>query len=189
MNNIAVIIGNGKSREEIDLNELVGQAPLYGCNALYRDFKKADYLVAMDDGMIEEIQTRLPLKGTQAIFPPEEERYELNGSGRRNNAGMLAMHYAIKNGHNFLYCIGIDFFLRNELQVSNVYDGTDNYGMETRTSAMANLKRLQYFEWYANQNPDVIFCIVYPDDVDIKGVAAKNVLGMKMSTFLRKVRE
>jgi len=190
---IAVVIGNGESRKEIDLNELVGQAKLYGCNALYRDFSKLDYLIAMDDGMIEEIQTRLPLRGTQAVFPPEEERYELSGSGKRNNAGMIAMEESIKHGHDFIYCIGFDFIEKASDGNNNVYNGTENYGPETRASRSDHFARLKYFDWYASQRPNVIFCFVMPDNLiendRIRTFVSTNILAMKTSTFLRKVRE
>ena len=39
MSKIAFIIGNGKSREHIKLDSLVGKGTSFGCNALYRDYK------------------------------------------------------------------------------------------------------------------------------------------------------
>ena len=53
-NNPAFIIGNGESRRNFDLNDIKGVAPIYGCNALYRDFSP-DWLVAVDEGVIDEI--------------------------------------------------------------------------------------------------------------------------------------
>ena len=46
MNNTepAFIIGNGKSREQLDFQRLIGQGCTFGCNALYRDFKP-DYIL------------------------------------------------------------------------------------------------------------------------------------------------
>jgi hypothetical protein len=69
----AIIIGNGPSRNDIDLHKLVGKAPLYGCNALYRDFNKLDYLVAIDNGMINELHKERVNVGN-LIVPPEDER-------------------------------------------------------------------------------------------------------------------
>ena len=47
-------IGNGESRNPIDLNELRSHGIIYGCNALYRDFQP-DALVCVDPAMKTEI--------------------------------------------------------------------------------------------------------------------------------------
>ena len=47
-------IGNGQSRSSIDLIKLRPHGKIYGCNALYRDFKP-DVLTAVDGPMMHEI--------------------------------------------------------------------------------------------------------------------------------------
>jgi len=47
-------IGNGQSRSIIDLIKLRPHGKIYGCNALYRDFKP-DVLTAVDGPMMHEI--------------------------------------------------------------------------------------------------------------------------------------
>jgi len=47
-------IGNGESRQSIDLLKLKNHGKIYGCNALYRDFTP-DVLCAVDHGIIHEI--------------------------------------------------------------------------------------------------------------------------------------
>ena len=47
-------IGNGKSREHLDLNELKDHGKVFGCNALYRDFSP-DYLISNDPIIVNEI--------------------------------------------------------------------------------------------------------------------------------------
>ena len=42
-----VVIGNGKSRQHMDLNKIKEKAWTFGCNALYRDFAP-DYLLTVD---------------------------------------------------------------------------------------------------------------------------------------------
>ena len=49
-----VIIGNGKSRQSIDLEQLPYRT--YGCNAVYRDYSPS-VLVTVDNGMMQEIYT------------------------------------------------------------------------------------------------------------------------------------
>ena len=50
----SVVIGNGKSRKQIDLNSIRHRT--FGCNAVYRDFSP-DVLVSVDNGMMQEIYT------------------------------------------------------------------------------------------------------------------------------------
>ena len=50
----AFIIGNGKSRQHLDLNKLRPHGKIYACNAVYRTFEP-DYLVAVDTKMVSEI--------------------------------------------------------------------------------------------------------------------------------------
>lgn len=169
MEKIAFIIGNGPSRKVVDLEKLVGTAPIYGCNALYRDFHAWNYLVAIDDGMIEELRRERVDRGL-VIIPPEENRYEsaeYSPHRRRANAGMIAMDEAIKrearNGEEVeLYCLGFDFILQGDASVANIYDGTENYGPETRASKVDNVYRCQYLEWFANRHPNVTFTFVLP---------------------------
>ena len=187
--NIAIIIGNGKSREQINLDSLVVQGIIFGCNALYRNLDGYDYLVAIDNRMIDEIQTTEKRLAGQTIFPPEEERYE-ETTGRRNNAGMVAMREAIKLGHNMLYCLGFDFILDGEHSVDNVYLGSDNYTPETQAGLLeANYHRIQYLEWFASQNPNVKFFFVIPDGAKHKPIQSQNIFGIPISVFTKKISE
>jgi hypothetical protein len=192
MSDVAIIIGNGASRKEIDLNTLVGKGTIYGCNALYRDFDGWDYLVAIDDRMIDEIKTtekRLPGK---AIFPPEEERYEsreYSPQMRRSNAGMNAMMEAIRNGATTLYCLGFDFILAGANATINVYNGTVNYEAHTQAGLMeANYHRVQYLDWFVQKHPNVKFVFVIPDDSQVKPMEGYNILGMRISKFKEKTK-
>lgn len=184
--NIAIIIGNGRSREEINLDKLLGKSTIFGCNALYRDFDGYDYLVAIDDRMINEIQTTEKRITGQSIFPPEEERYE-ETTGRRNNAGMVAMREAIKQGHNILYCLGFDFILEGEQSVSNVYKDSRNYEPHTQSNIEDNYNRIKYLEWFSDQYPEVKFVFVIPDNIKTKPIDSPNIIGLTISKFLEKI--
>ena len=144
---LAYIVGNGLSRKPFDLNSIktnglepyYGKAPIFCCNAAYRDFD-CDYLVALDKKIIEEINNSTFPKH-KFIIPPINEQYESqeyhNGKGLtpRNNAAMIAMNEAIKFGYKHLVCLGMDFVIENkELNLGNIYDGTNAYGPETRAS-------------------------------------------------------
>ena len=110
----AFIIGNGpSSRLDINLHDLVGKGKIYGCNALYRDFDKFDYLVVIDEQfkkLIEMGGKEGVVEGTKLILPPDEECVE-ETTGRRSNAGMNAMREAIRHGATKLFCLGFDFVI------------------------------------------------------------------------------
>lgn len=189
-NKVAIIIGNGVSRTEINLKDLTGQAPIYGCNALYRDFDDWDYLVCFDQDMVQEVRNcQFPFKGT-VIVPPIDRHYEdedYSPQRRRNNAGMLAMREAIERKSQILYCLGFDFLLEGEVSVDNVYRNTVNYGPETHANMGDNYHRIKYLQWFAEKNSDCKFIFVFPDGTQKKAVDAENVYYMDSSVFLNKL--
>ena len=66
---IANIIGNGPSRQGLDLNSLRSPSTtIFGCNALYRDYP-SDYLVSGDSTIIKEICESDYPKEHKCIFP------------------------------------------------------------------------------------------------------------------------
>lgn len=166
----ALIIGNGASRKSLNLESLRNKGTIFGCNALYRDFEP-DYLVAIDDKIIKEIEESYANLNT-CIFPPEEERYEppgvyglKSGPTPRSNAGMVAMQQAVQMGFRELHCFGFDFLVVNdEVAVSNMYEGTNAYGPETRTNLPDTRNRMRFLGWFIDNNPDVNFVFVYPKD-------------------------
>jgi len=164
----------------------VGQGTIFGCNALYRDFDGYDYLVAIDQRMIDEIKVTEKRLSGQAIFPPEQERYE-ETTGRRNNAGMVAMREAIKQGHNMLYCLGFDFILEGDQSISNVYKDSKNYEPHTQSNIEDNYNRIKYLEWFAGQNPDVKLIFIIPDNTKTKPIDSPNIIGLTISKFLEKI--
>ena len=185
MSEPAFIIGNGLSRKDFNLNRLVGQGCTFGCNALYRDFTP-DYLIAIDDQIIEEItQSDYPMN--RFILPPAEEQYEPaehNPARPRSNAGMNACFEAIKKDFKTLFLFGFDFILEDEISVKNIYDKTACYGPETRANYNDNSNRAKYFEYMAKKNPDVNFKFVLPRDIGIiHNINSSNVTGIYYEDF------
>ena len=167
----AFIIGNGTSRLEFDIKLLKDAGTVFGCNALYRDFQPnyelPHYLVAIDPGIITEIECST-FPASRFIVPPLDEQWEpaaVNPNRPRSNAGTNAALEAMKMGHKQLIFIGFDFLQQDIKQsVSNMYDGTDNYGMDTRARPADNLGRISYMQWIGKQNPDVSFIFAYPNN-------------------------
>lgn len=179
----AFIIGNGRSREGINLLQFRDHGTIYGCNALYRDYSPdypvPDFLVAIDHDIIEEIR-KSDFPKERFIVPHIDEQFEpaeYNPARPRMNAGMNAMIEAIRAGHNRLICLGFDFLV-DQYAESNIYDGTNAYGPETRTSFEDGLRRVKFFEWFAQKNVDVDFIFVYKrEHLSVRPVHAPNVTG------------
>ena len=189
----ALIVGNGLSRKDIDLSEVTRKnedMTIYGCNALYRDFSPfyeyPDYLVAIDDGILDEIR-RSEFPVDRLIIPPLEERWEPRQMWEkiaqgapynlpRSNAGTNAIREAIKSGHDTIYIIGFDSMIRDHsVAVGNIYDASENYGPETRANYDDSMNRARYLAWVFETNPQVKFKFYFPDGYEIIQVDLPNV--------------
>ena len=122
----AYIIGNGVSRSSFDLMNLKGKGKVFGCNALYRDYAEQDYvlpdyLVAIDNPIIAEIE-KSDFPKERFLNPPEDEKWEpvelhwkrsvapgWSPARPRSNAGMNAIQEAIKKGYTTIFIFGFDF--------------------------------------------------------------------------------
>lgn len=124
----AFVLGNGRSRQSIDLDVLKHHGPVYGCNALYREFVP-DVLVATDLPIATAIQesgyaqkhrfyTRRPLPnlGAQKICK------EYMGF----SSGPNAVGLACIDGHTRIYMLGFDLGTANG-KFNNLYADTDFY--------------------------------------------------------------
>jgi len=126
------LIGNGESRRPFNLNALRGIGPIYGCNALYREFSP-DVLVARDKGIIEEILSS-SYQGRFARFYPLEQFVTLDDKKYhvpklqigKWGAGALALWLLCQLQLKSIYLLGVDCY-QHTGKVNNVYKGTDNY--------------------------------------------------------------
>ena len=123
----AFVLGNGKSRLEVDLHQLKSFGKIYGCNALYRDFIP-DILVATDKGIADDIQfsgysldnifyTRKPLPDLGARQIVDYFGY---------SSGPIALSLACKENPTKIFLIGFDL-QGIEGKFNNVYADTDHY--------------------------------------------------------------
>lgn len=125
----AFVLGNGVSRQTIDLIKLRQHGPIYGCNALYREYTP-DVLVATDRPIATAIQesgysarnrfyTRRPIANLGALSIPT------NYYG--NSSGPVACAIAAQDGHQEIYLIGFDLGPAADQTFNNVYAGTEFY--------------------------------------------------------------
>lgn len=124
----AFVLGNGVSRQQVDLNNLRHLGKIYGCNALYRDFTP-DVLVSTDKPISTRIQdsgyalnnrfyTRRPIPGNGAN--PVPQKYYGYSSGP------IAASIAAADGAVIIYLVGFDMGPVNN-HFNNVYADTEFY--------------------------------------------------------------
>lgn len=131
---VAFVLGNGLSRQGIDLANLKKYGRIYGCNALYRDFSP-DVLVSTDPGISLEIQkSGWPLKNKHYTRKPYNSSTSGFGSmalpveTATMSSGPNALNLAIMAGFKHIYLLGFDFGSVGE-KFNNVYANTDHYKM------------------------------------------------------------
>ena len=126
---VAFVIGNGISRQGIDLTTLTPMGKIYGCNALYRTFTP-DVLVATDKPIAAEIQdsgyskknkfyTRRPFPDSGALTLPSQYRGYSSGP---NACGLAAL-----DGHIHIYLLGFDMGPTVDQRFNNIYADTEFY--------------------------------------------------------------
>jgi hypothetical protein len=125
----AFVLGNGVSRQGVDLHQLQIRGPIYGCNALYRDFEP-DVLVATDRAIAEHIQhhgyaltrsfyTRSPIEGMGAQRIPEP--------WWKFSSGQVAVALAAQAGYGTVWMLGFDLGPDTTNKFNNVYAGSEFY--------------------------------------------------------------
>jgi len=126
---VAFVLGNGTSRQNIDLTTLSPYGKIYGCNALYREYTP-DVLVATDRPIATHIQesgysaqhrfhTRRPIPGLGAQeIPKPYFGY---------SSGPVATALAAQDENRHIYLLGFDMGPTLENTINNLYAGTEFY--------------------------------------------------------------
>ena len=148
---IAFVLGNGVTRRRVNLSELRKFGKIYGCNALYREFEP-DYLVAVDEKMIKEIEKTQWQKRHEVWTNPNKGVLKLQGFRFFNphkgwSSGPTALWLASSHGYDEIYIIGFDY-QGLDGKFNNVYADTPNY--------KRSLEPATYFGNWVNQTEKVI---------------------------------
>jgi len=125
----AFVLGNGVSRQGIDLQQVQLLGMVYGCNAVYREFTP-DVLVATDRPIATHIQesgysaqhrfhTRRPIAGLGAQAVPKPYF--------GFSSGPIATGLAAQDGHTHVYLLGFDMGPTPNNTINNIYAGTEFY--------------------------------------------------------------
>lgn len=149
--NIAFVLGNGRTRQRLNLHELKKFGKIYGCNALYREFEP-DYLVAVDEKMIKEIEKTHWQMTHEVWTNPNKGVLKFQGFRFFNphkgwSSGPTALWLASTHTYTDIYIFGFDY-AGVDGKFNNVYADTPNY---RRSSEPAT-----YFGNWANQTEKVI---------------------------------
>lgn len=126
---VAFVLGNGRSRLDVNLHALKGLGPIYGCNALYREFTP-DVLISTDKPISSRIQeegyavnnrmyTRKPTPGRGAVRVPQ--------SYYGFSSGPIAVGIAALDGNRRIYLLGFDLGPLPNERFNNVYADTEFY--------------------------------------------------------------
>ena len=126
---IAFVLGNGISRKPVELEKLQTCGPVYGCNALYREFIP-NVLVATDKPISSQIQesgyskkhkfyTRKPIPKLGALQVPE--------AYHGFSSGPIATAIAAGYSHYRIYMLGFDMGPTQDQLFNNMYAGTEFY--------------------------------------------------------------
>ena len=140
LKNSCFVLGNGVSRASISPMQLKNYGKIYGCNALYREFRP-DHLVAVDTKMIREITTAGYHRDNQVWTNPNKFSREISGLNLFQpnlgwSSGPSALNLASTHSYSTIYILGFDYIGigRKQELVNNVYAGTINYKKENERS-------------------------------------------------------
>jgi hypothetical protein len=125
----AFVLGNGQSRMGLPLHDLQQRGPIYGCNALYRDFTP-NVLVATDRPIAQCIEasgyalknqfyTRRPGENTGSLIIPKPYF--------GYSSGPVAVALASLDHNKKIYLLGFDMGPTENKKFNNLYAGTEFY--------------------------------------------------------------
>jgi hypothetical protein len=128
--NPAFVLGNGKSRLNCNLANLKTNGPIYGCNALYREFEP-DYLISVDVKMVNEIIAAGYHKTHQVWTNPNKGitvKTNINFFSPHKgwSSGPTALWFACQQNYTHIYFFGFDY-QGIDGKFNNVYADTFNY--------------------------------------------------------------
>lgn len=186
----AFVLGNGRSRLEVNLTLLREWGPIYGCNALYREFEP-DVLVSTDRPIATQIQetgyarrhrmyTRKPIAGSGAHRVPQDYF--------GFSSGPIAVGLASLDRHPKVYLLGFDLGGLPGDRFNNVYADTEFYKRSSaRPTYTGNWVR--QIRTIAQQFPDILYLRVKGDTTaDIADFdRISNMQTLPMTEFLERI--
>ena len=186
----AFVLGNGRSRENIDVDLLLTLGSVYGCNALYRTHT-VTALVATDAPIAQAIQdsgysqqnrfyTRRPRPGTGAMIVPKP----YHGF----SSGPIAAGLAALDGHIEIYLLGFDLGSPPGGKFNNIYADTEFYKPSFAEPTFSG-NWIKQIKTVAQDFPSSRFFRVHgPSTAEVPELLdVKNLLRMDLGDFLRRI--
>ena len=169
--NISFVLGNGTSRNSIDLNTLKEKGIIYACNAVYRSFTP-DYLIAVDVKMVLEIN-KAGYQNKNQVWTNPNKSYEkiqnLNffSPSKGWSSGPTALWLAAEHGYESIYILGFDYRgLNDGKQLNNIYADTVNYKKSTDGATFFG-NWMRQTKTVIKENPNIQFIrVIQPDNYD-----------------------
>lgn len=125
----AFCLGNGVSRQVVNLEQLHQHGSIYGCNAIYKEFEP-DVLTATD----QPISTRIQESGYSARKRfytrrciPGRGAHQIPKKYYGNSSGPASAAIAALDGHDTIYLLGYDMGPDSKGKFNNVFAGTEFY--------------------------------------------------------------
>ena len=192
---IAFVLGNGTSRKDIPLPPLKEIGKVYGCNALYRQFRP-DYLVAVDTKMILEINKAGYQKHNEVWTNPNRSYVKFKHFNYFNpskgwSSGPTALWLASEHRYETIYILGFDYRgLQDGKRFNNVYADTQNYKKSTDSATFFGNWMRQTCS-VVQSNPKINYVRVIDDDTYIPKDLDKfkNVQHINVQDFTKTILE
>jgi hypothetical protein len=186
----AFVLGNGISRQSVDLNLLKTLGTTYGCNAIYREFVP-DVLISTDAPISERIQQE-EYSRTHVHYT----RKPLTDSGARRiaqkyfgfSSGPVAVAQAALDGAVAIYLVGFDMGPTRNGRFNNCYADTEFYKKSSANPTFTG-NWVNQIKTIARDFPKVSFFRITGDTTaeirDLLGVA--NLAHMTMAEFQKRL--
>jgi hypothetical protein len=186
----AFVLGNGISRQQIDLNLLKTLGRVYGCNAIYREFEP-DVLISTDMPISDRIQ--------HEGYSKERIHYTrkpLPASGSRRiaqqyfgySSGPVAVGQAALDGARAIYLIGFDMGPTKIGRFNNIYADTEFYKKSSANPTYTG-NWVRQLKQIAKDHPKVSFFRIVGDTTaqisDLLGIA--NMTHMPIADFQNRI--
>ena len=138
MSQTAFVLGNGKSRKGIDIDDLKSKGTVYACNAVYRTHRP-DFLIAVDPKMILEI-AETDYMVHNKVWSNFNAQYNKHQKILDHcnwfkpslgwSSGPTALRMACDHGFKEIYILGFDYQGHQDgkrFTLNNIFGDTRNY--------------------------------------------------------------
>jgi len=183
----AFVLGNGESRQKLNVSPLSKYGFIYGCNGIYRDLRP-DFLITVDPTMAKEIAKTDYIDRWQVYTPYSDlqklhKNFVLFKSSARLCAGVTASLIAIQHGAKEIYLIGHDLGSSNGL-INNIYKNSNNYKQAWEDDESFNVYTPHYLQ-LLKSHPHIDFIrVMGKQTFSVKDFKSfKNYKETKIDTF------